>query len=271
MRTQATDYAYRHVTSRVLMEDMRFTDRGVAPGERFPDFSLPTGSGGELGLGELITEKPLLLVTGSYTCPMTASANPILKRLHARYGGRVQFAMLAVREAHPGERWDQPENAEEKARHAQALKERDRLPWPVLVDGPEGRVHSHLDGKPNTACLIGRDGVVLFRSLWAGDEDALARALGAVARGERPPSRESVRRIGPMARGIGTMRETMRHSGPRAARDMWRAAPPMAAMAWTADLYRPLPPQWRTAAAALTFGAIGAMGAAAVSRMVRGR
>jgi hypothetical protein len=40
----------------------------------------------------------------------------------------------------------------------------------------------------------------------------------------------------------------------------------MAAMAWLADLYRPLPPRWRVAAAAATVG----IGVAIVGRLIAG-
>ena len=48
------------------------------------------------------------------------------------------------------------------------------------------------------------------------------------------------------------MREMTRRAGFRTERDIWRAAPPIAALAWVADLYRPLAPQWRAFAAMAT-------------------
>ncbi len=189
---------------------------------------------------------------------MTASSNPLLKALHAEFGDRIEFVMLHVREAHPGERYDQPETVEEKMRHARELKRRDQLPWPVAVDDTEGTVHRMLDEKPNAAYLMDPNGVVVFRSLWAGDVSRLREALESVSRGERPARRESQHRLVPMARGVGTMREMLERSGPRATRDMWLSAPPMAAIAWVADLYRPLPPHWRTFAAVATIGAAAA-------------
>lgn len=210
----------------------------------------------------------MLLVTGSYTCPMTASSDPMLKRLHARFGGRIEFVLLHVREAHPGERFDQVDEAEQKRQHARALKERDELPWTVAVDGPSGTVHRVLDGKPNAAWLTDGHGEIVYRALWAGDVRGMTQALDAVARGERPPEAISNRRIVPMARGVGMMRESARRAGPRAGADLWRAAPPMALLAWVADLYRPLPPQWRTVAAVATIGVSVALLAAAISRSV---
>lgn len=51
---------------------------------------------------------------------MTASAGPALKRMHEEFGDRVGFVTLYVREAHPGERYPQPETFEQKLEHARA-------------------------------------------------------------------------------------------------------------------------------------------------------
>lgn len=246
-------YAYKHVSPEILFKDLQFGDSAPKPGDRLPEFDLSTVDGGQLKTSDL-TGRPVLLVTGSFTCPMTASSNPTLKELHGRFGSDIEFVTLYVREAHPGEHHDQASVAEEKQEAAQALKSRDRLPWTVAVDDPDGSVHRQLDEKPNAAYLADRTGTIVFRSLWAGDQRGLTQALDAVAKGEQPPEAESTRRLVPMARGIGTMHELMRQAGPRAQRDLWRVAPPMGVMAWLAYLYRPLPPAWRTAAAATTLG-----------------
>lgn len=256
------DYLYEHVTPKVLAEDMRFRDGALRPGDRLPRLDLPTAEGGRFSTGDVPGRRPILLVTGSVTCPMTASSDPLLRRLHAEFGGQVEFVTLHVREAHPGERWEQASAPEEKMAHARALKERDGLPWTVAVDDPSGSVHrAWFDEKPNAAFLADRGGEIVFRSLWAGDERGLRQALGSVARGEPPRERESTRRLVPMAMGVGMMRETTRRAGPRAERDLWRAAPPMAALARVADLYRPLPPKWRAFAgmATIALAATGAM------------
>jgi hypothetical protein len=254
-RDTGSDYLYKHVTPAVLSSDMSFRETAPGPGDKLPSFDLPEAGGGRVKTSDFVGKKPILLITGSFTCPMTASSNPKLKRLFAEFGWEIEFIMLHVREAHPGEHYDQPHSIEEKLEHAQALKERDRLPWKIAVDDPDGTVHSSLDEKPNAAYLTDRDGRIVFRSLWAADDENLFNALGSVARGETPRQNESRRRMGPMAEGIGYMRDMVRLSGPRAKADIWRAAPPMAAMAWLADLYHPLPPKWRTYAAAMTIGA----------------
>lgn len=246
-------YAYEHVSSKILSEDMHFNEGAPKAGDRLPEFDLLTSDGGRLSTSDL-SGRPVLMVTGSFTCPMTASSNPILKDLHGRFGDAVRFVTLYVREAHPGERHDQARVVEEKREVARALKDRDQLPWTIAVDDPEGSVHRQLDEKPNAAYLVDDTGTVVFRSLWAGDARGLKQALTAAANGQQPPEEESTRRLVPMSRGIGTMREMTRRAGPRAQSDLWQAAPPIGVLAWIADQYRPLPPVWRTAAAAATIG-----------------
>lgn len=265
--TSATEYLYDHVSQKVLTEDMSFSEHAPQPGDQLPDFDLPSVDGERVNTANIFGRKPLLLITASYSCPMTASSNPVLKEFHQEFGRDIEFVMLHVREAHPGEHREQPRSLDEKLMHAKALKARDQLPWPIALDDPEGTVHRSLDEKPNAVWLTNRDGVIVYRGLWAGDDKGLEQALDAVIRGVAPSEPESRRRLAPMAMGIGKMREMTLQSGPRASRDLWRAAPPMAAMAWLADLYRPFPPKWRTVAAVATLGlAVSAIASAAGRR-----
>jgi len=49
---------------------------------------------------------------------------------------------------------------------------------------------------------------------------------------------ESRRRIGPLTDGVGNLITATRLGGSRAVGDVWRAVPPVAALAWIADLFR---------------------------------
>lgn len=89
---------------------------------------------------------------------MTASSRDGLQVLHERFGDRVRFVLVQVREAHPGERTPQPTSLEEKHAHALRLKELLAAPFEVAVDDIEGSFHRSLDPKPNAAYLIGADG-----------------------------------------------------------------------------------------------------------------
>lgn len=257
-------YAYDHVHSKVLMEDMAFTDSAPRPGNRLPDFELPTPTGETISSAELRNEKPLLLIIGSLTCPMTKSSAPLMKQLHQEFGSRISFVLLHVREAHPGEHRDQPHSESKKLEHATRLQERDQFAFPIAVDSPEGTIHRQLDGKPNSIWLADQDGSILYRGLWAGDEKGLRQALEAAAEGRKPEESESNRRLVPMAMGIGVMQESIREAGSRAQRDLIKSAPPMAAMAWIADQFRSLSPKGRGFAAMGTLG-VGIIGLAAVA------
>ncbi|MDZ4307713.1 redoxin family protein [Allopontixanthobacter sp.] len=272
MRAQTAEpdtYKYDHVRSQTLMSDMSFRPTAPRPGDRLPDFALLTTDGTRLSSETLLGAKPLLLVPGSLTCPMTKASAPMLKRLHAEFGERVQMVLLHVREAHPGEHREQPHSFEEKMEHAKQLQAREAFPFPVLVDDDDGSVHRSLDEKPNSAWLADARGIIIYRALWAGDESGLRQALEAAVRGEKPAKPESTRRLAPMAEGIGVMQETLREAGPRAQRDLIKAAPPMAAMAWIADRFRPLSPRTRGYAAMGTLAALTAGAVAATVRAIR--
>lgn len=155
---------------------------------------------------------------------MTASAGPALKRLHEDFGDRVAFVSLYVREAHPGDRYPQPESFEQKMEHARAYRERDGLPWPVAVDDVDGSLHRALDPKPSSVYLMDREGRVAFRALWSNDEATVRDGLQAVVDGRTPERPERLNRVAPMTRGLGCQYEILdagrrRRKARRAARD----------------------------------------------------
>lgn len=246
--TRTDDYRYQHVTFDVLQHDLKF-QAGPAPGDAMPSLDLLSTDRTRMNTTQWVGDKPVLLIFGSVSCPMTATSIRPLTRLYDRFGENVTFILLNVREAHPGEDVPQPESLDQKLEHAATLKDRYRIPWTVATDDVEGTVHQALDPKPNAAYLIDRNGRIAFRALWAADERGLRQALESVARGETPAERESQRRLVPMTMGMGEMRHMLEESGPRAKRDLWRAAPPMAAMAWMASWFKPLSPLQRGFAA----------------------
>ena len=257
-------YPYDHVTARILFNDLDFSDDAARPGQKGPAFDLPAAAGGRVRTADSIGKRPILLFTGSLSCPMTVSSNILLKRLHARFGEAIAFIMIYVREAHPGENIPQPRTLGKKLEHARELQARDDLPWPVAVDDIEGTVHRALDIRPNIAYLLDQQGMILFRALCAGDEKGVTAALARVASGRAPDETESRRRFTPMAEGIGNLRRITREAGPRAEADIWRAVPPVAMIARLADLYRPLRAKWRAIASAATLiSGLAASGAAA--------
>ena len=216
----ATEYRYHHFTTKLLFHDLRFHKAAKRPGETLPEFDLPTTEAARIASDDFLGSQPLLLVTGSMTCPMTASAIPSLKRLHAQCGDDVAFVMLNIREAHPGENYPQPETLEDKADHARALKDTYQMPWTVAVDDLDGTLNIAMDGKPNSTYLMDRDGKIVFRSIWGRDEDNISRALESVKRDEPPAKRESRAMVRPLVSAVGSVHEVIRRAGPRAARSL---------------------------------------------------
>ncbi len=253
-RHVAAEYRYQHFTTKLLFHDLGFHRGSKRPGDTLPEFDLPTTGSERIATKDLVDDQPLLLVTGSMTCPMTASAIPSMKRLHARYGDDVAFVMLNVREAHPGENYPQSETLEEKADHARALKETYQMPWTVAVDDLDGSLHIAMDAKPNSAYLLDRDGTIVFRSIWARDEDSIGAALENVKRDETPAKTESRAMVGPLVSAMGSVHEVMKRAGPQAERDHWLANPPMELAGRVASLFPSLSPDRRGVAAVATLG-----------------
>lgn len=241
--TTSTAYRYEHFRLRHMLADLRFAPASPRPGDLVPPLDLDTIDGARIRLREL--DRAHLVIFGSNTCPMTASAATPLIRLHRRVGETVRFVLVQAREAHPGAHLPQPSSVEAKSAHARRLREALGVDFTVAIDDLDGQLHTALDVKPNAAYLIGTDGTILFRSLWASDERGLHQALGAVSQGRAPVRVESRRMLGPMLGAIGHIDPVMRSAGPGATRDLARSAPPMLLAARLASLFRGRPPERR--------------------------
>lgn len=266
--TARTDDGYRYAkfTTRLMLQDLRFSHDALAPGDRLPVEWAEDADGARVRLVD--RHRPLLLITGSITCPMTASAMPALLTLHESFADRIDIALLSAREAHPGERIPQPLTDGEIRAQAVALRDHYTVPFPVLVDHVDGRLHRLLDGKPNTAFLFDTDGTLVFRSLWASDATGLRRALDAVARGGTPEKGERRAMLGPIGRALGYIDAVVGRAGRRARRDLWRSAPPMAAMGRLASALRFVPTHRRGAGVMAAAAPVFLLGVAVAIRLV---
>jgi hypothetical protein len=99
------------------------------------------------------------------------------------------------------------------------------------VDDIDGGLHRALGTKPNSAYLLGRDGVILFRAQWANDTEALAAALESVTMGRAPEPTRSGGLMKPMFRTLKSIAPVLDRAGKGAWPDMWRVAPPLASIA----------------------------------------
>ena len=113
-----------------------------------------------------------------------------------RYQGRVAFLLVYVREAHPVDGWQVPQNIRdgallgaaktqaEKDDHADVCIRKLDIRFPTVVDKMDNRVELTYAGWPDRLYLIGADGRILYKSepgpagfLPAGLESAIRRTL----------------------------------------------------------------------------------------------
>ena len=93
-----------------------------------------------------------------------------------RYDGRVPFLLIYVREAHPTDGWQVPQNVQqhvlvptartqqEKDAHADLCVVKLGIHFPALVDKMDNKVEDAYAGWPDRLYLIGVDGRVVYKS-----------------------------------------------------------------------------------------------------------
>ena len=224
-------YRIDRPTLPVMLRDLRIPRQDPGPGDPLPSFDLPTTDGGRFSSESIAADgRPVVLVFGSLTCPVTESAGPGLVDLHSRYGNAVRFVMVNVREAHPGLNVPQPRTLDQKSRNAAALKEHHHFGFDVAVDDLDGTVHRAFGTRPSSAYVIDSSGIIAFRAHWSTSLPPLEEALRTVIAGRKPSLaavRQTTRAVARMASGGSAALET---AGPGAKRDFWRVAPPVAAL-----------------------------------------
>jgi hypothetical protein len=224
-------YRFERLSLPMVLADLHFSKDDPGPGDRVPEFDLPTVGGGRFRSTDLAESGPALLIFGSSTCPVTDNAAPGLNELYLRFGDRVRFVMVNVREAHPGKAFPQPRTLDVKRAHAERLRNLHGFEFEVAVDDADGTLHRALGPKPNSAYVLGADGTILFRAHWANATKALAAALDAVVAGESPRRAQSGGVVKPTLRILRNIAPVLDRAGSGAWADMWRVAPPLAAVA----------------------------------------
>jgi Ca2+-binding EF-hand superfamily protein len=142
-----------------------------------PDFLLWTKDKNEqVRLSQFRGKRPVVLVFGSFTCPPYRVQATVLDDMHRRYGDRVQFLAIYLREAHPTDGWrseandrvgltiKQPVDMAGRQAAARSFCSALDLRMPVLLDELDDRVGRAYNAKPNRLILVDREGDVAYRS-----------------------------------------------------------------------------------------------------------
>jgi thiol-disulfide isomerase/thioredoxin len=133
---------------------------------RAPAFSLPDLEGRTRTLAEFLGLRPLLLEFMAPGCPHCEDMAPILSRLHAIYGTRVQFLTVAL--GNPRD-----------ARRIRGVAEHHQHAWPYLMGGEDVLRAYRLEGVPSFF-LLTPDGRTLAFVEGSTTYETLRRGLEAV-------------------------------------------------------------------------------------------
>ncbi|MFQ5656855.1 MAG: hypothetical protein ACE5G5_04890 [Candidatus Methylomirabilales bacterium] len=162
-------------------------------------------------------------------------------------GRNVEFLLVYVREAHPGEHYPAHTSLEQKKQHARALAEQEDIHTTVIIDDLEGTIHRSYGLQPNMLYVIDKAGRVAFRALWA-EEAALRRTLTALLdrerKGQESTFGENLNILIPFLHGMSEIPRVLGRAGPQAVEDLQHVLGPRAWLA--ARAISPLRPLLRT-------------------------
>ena len=185
-------------------EDQVFVEKG----ERAWEFELKDVDGRTHQLSELLATKPVLLVTGSYTCPVYQKNRSKVDDLEGMFGDDIHVVLVYGPEAHPetdpspyrGDPWpkldkfstvEEPRTYAERVDHAKMLRGSDDVL--TLVEPLDNPVWCTYGTAPNAAYLIDQDGTFYAVHEWF-DGKTMAQSIAALTgfegdlRDERPGS-----------------------------------------------------------------------------------
>ena len=178
-------YNYKHFSP----DDYHFGNfEGLSAGDQYQDATVYTMDGRSVQLSDYLKDKPLVLETGSMTCPMYAQSVPPMKKLIEKYP-ELDFVLLYVREAHPGERRSAHHNQQEKIDAAKKSGRNHQEERVTLIDDVSGSAHTCYGAMPNSIYVIDTDGTILFRSIW-NNAPEIEDVLGPIAQGQQVVSRD---------------------------------------------------------------------------------
>ncbi|MGR3661991.1 MAG: deiodinase-like protein [Paracoccaceae bacterium] len=154
---------------------------GPALGQKAPDFTLETLSGEKRQLLDFDGEF-LVLELGSITCPLFQSRRKGMQSLQQKFPN-VSFAILYVREAHPGSSIPAHKTLADKKQRATQLRDADGETRDILLDGFDGAAHQALGAYPNSVLILNKNGCVVFHSAW-NNAGATAKVLTKLVAGK---------------------------------------------------------------------------------------
>jgi tetratricopeptide (TPR) repeat protein len=171
----APQAARERTTVNLLQQEVAADLGGPQIKEMAPNFELSDiATKKKVKLSDFRGKSPVALVFGSYTCPNFRSSAGPLDALYQRYGQKVPFFLIYIREAHATDNWQSTRNQREaiamapaktmpeKQERAAMCSLKLHLKFPALVDGMDGGVEAAYSAWPSRAFVIGTDGRILY-------------------------------------------------------------------------------------------------------------
>ncbi|QHV97337.1 deiodinase-like protein [Spirosoma endbachense] len=191
------------MTSKGIKNNYKNFDKiGYKKGDKILDFTLFSLDGIRFNFSEILKiNKPILLISGSYTCDITRRNMVDINSIAAKYKNFVDVYFIYTIDAHPSdtagpyskdnrlqltsenikEHIDakQPKTYGERKLLARLLQQKSYVIPPILIDNPANSFWLSFGQSPNTAYLIKPNGTVYFRQTWFRfrDLDEIIRAI----------------------------------------------------------------------------------------------
>ncbi len=166
-------------------------DGSLQVGDMAPDFALGTADGeSTVSLSSFRDQRPVVLLFGSYSCPMFRRQFGGLKQIHEQYKDRAEFLMVYIQEAHPSDGITLRENHYEGIRIAQhqTLDERRQAAatcaaaldgaLSVLVDTMDNGLRKEYAAWPARVYVVGEDGRIAYKGNATPERFTLAEMVG---------------------------------------------------------------------------------------------
>jgi hypothetical protein len=176
-----------NVVSNGLKKD--WNQLGFRIGDHVPNITLFSQDGKQFDLSsELKLGKPVVLISGSYTCDVTRSNLPAIKSLSSKYEAKYNFFIVYVIEPHPidvpspysADRkiWisannirdhiaaNQPKTYQQRVDNSKKWKQSYNINLPILVDDPDNFFWSKFGEAPNMVYVIVPNNIVYYKQAW---------------------------------------------------------------------------------------------------------
>lgn len=151
-----------------------------------------------------------------------------MEDLTVRYADRaVRSVFIYTREAHPAENYRHHTSMDDKRSVAKAFQKHSKVKRQILLDTLEGDAHTTYGQLPNMTWIMGRGGIVLYKSSWTAVDDVENALVGALDYNENRMKNKWIpfysERAAWSSRDVDAFNAGLERNGPQAVEDMQRS------------------------------------------------